>query len=202
MKIYHFSSIETPRLLIRPVQLGDEIPLNKAIHRSLSLLQRWEPWAKNPSLEETQKFVERAVAMWVSEHPNDFPMTVIYKENEEIIAASGFNDRSNPEKFSYEVGYWLDVNYQGQGLATEILNALTRYALFELDATRVQICTHAKNVKSAAVAKRCGYTLEATFKDHRIDCESGLLANSVLYSCQDINVLPGLEITCKHKISK
>ena len=39
-KIYKLRQIETPRLLIRPVQLGDEYPLNKAVNNSLELLQK------------------------------------------------------------------------------------------------------------------------------------------------------------------
>ena len=36
--------IETERLILRPPKLGDEKPLNQAINRSLSELQRWMPW--------------------------------------------------------------------------------------------------------------------------------------------------------------
>lgn len=34
-KVYHLKKIETPRLVIRPAQLGDEIQLNHAINNSL-----------------------------------------------------------------------------------------------------------------------------------------------------------------------
>ena len=53
-KFYTLKQIETPRLIIRPVQLGDEIQLNQAVNNSLESLQQWMPWANDPSLETTR----------------------------------------------------------------------------------------------------------------------------------------------------
>ena len=39
-KFYTLKQIETPRLIIRPVQLGDEIQLNQAVNNSLKSLQQ------------------------------------------------------------------------------------------------------------------------------------------------------------------
>lgn len=45
IKAYNLKQIETPRLIIRPVELGDETQLNQAVNNSLESLQRWMPWA-------------------------------------------------------------------------------------------------------------------------------------------------------------
>lgn len=66
MKIYKLIHIETPRLIIRPVYLGDEFPLNQAVNNSLDLLQKWQPWAKDPSIEATRDFVQQGVFAWES----------------------------------------------------------------------------------------------------------------------------------------
>lgn len=111
-KIYKLKQIETPRLRIRLVQLGDEYPLNQAVNHSLALLQKWQPWAKDPSIEATRDFVQRGVFAWESGSVVDFPMVVIHKEDNKIIAASGYNDRSDVIHALYEIGYWCDVDYQ------------------------------------------------------------------------------------------
>lgn len=80
--------IETPRLIIRPVRLFDEIEINKAIHNSLEILQKWQPWANNPSLETTRTFVQRGVFAWNSGCIKDFPMVVIHKQDKRIIGGS------------------------------------------------------------------------------------------------------------------
>tara|TARA_R110002110_G_scaffold115322_2_gene286021 strand:+ start:3293 stop:4534 length:1242 start_codon:yes stop_codon:yes gene_type:complete len=194
MNIYHLDYIETPRLRIRPVQIGDEKELNQAINRSLPMLQRWMPWAKDPSLQTTREFIQDGVLDWQSGEADEFPMVVIHKEDNKIISASGFNDLNDVSKPYFEMGYWIDSGYQGQGLITELVIGLTRYTLEALQATRVQIRMQAENTKSVAVAQRCGFTLEAKLKNYCLDCESGLPADSLLFACCDSARLPALEV--------
>lgn len=198
MKIDTLKHIETSRLLIRPVKQGDEIELNQAINRSLPLLQRWMPWAKDPSLETTRQFIQSGILNWQSGQSHEFPMVVIHKETNKIISGSGFNEKSDPTKSHFEIGYWIDSEYQGQGLITEVVNALTRYALEVLKATRVQICMQVENAKSVAVATRCGFSFETTLKNNRIDCISDLPADSLMYVCYDISALPPLAVKWQH----
>lgn len=200
--IYSLKKIETPRLIIRPVQIGDEIEINQAINRSLKSLQRWMPWANDPSLAATREFVQNSAKHWAAKKSEDFPMTVIHKVDGKIIAASGYNEKSDPVKRLYEIGYWIDGPYQGQGLVTEFVNALTRYALDVLQAHKVQICTQVENVKSIAVAKRCGFECEAAHKNDRIDCKSGQPADSFIFSCCKTSVLPTLNVTWEHKLKR
>lgn len=197
--IYTLEQIETPRLIIRPVQLGDEIELNQAITRSLKSLQRWMPWAKDPSLEATREFARHGSWCWTSKKGNDFPMVAIHKSDKRIIAATGFNEHSVPVKPFYEIGYWVDAEYQGQGLVTELVNALTRYALNALSAHRVQICTQIDNERSIAVAKRSGFIYEATRKNDHLDYESGQPTDGYIFSCCHTSSLPPLEVTWLHK---
>jgi type II secretory pathway component PulJ len=77
--------IETQRLILRPPQRGDEIPLNDAINRSLPALQCWMPWAIDPSLAPTMRFVEEALVNWGSDKPRDLPMVVVHKTSQQII---------------------------------------------------------------------------------------------------------------------
>lgn len=194
MNIYNLEYIETPRLIIRPVKDGDEIEINQAINRSLVMLQRWMPWAQDPSLQTTREFVQNGVLDWQSGQAIEFPMVVIHKQDNKIISASGFNDLCDLTKPYYEIGYWIDSAYQGQGLVTELVTGLTRYTLDALKAIRVQIRIQANNIKSVAVAKRCGYMAEVRIKNYCIDCKGGLPADSLLFACCDVSVLPELEV--------
>lgn len=198
MNIYQLKEIETPRLIIRPVRLGDKKEINQAINRSLDTLQRWMPWAKDPSLVTTLEFCKQADIGWKTQNMVEFPMVAIHKETKKIISASGFNERSDLTKPYYEIGYWIDKDYQGQGLVTELVNALTRYALIALKAVRVQISTQVENTKSIAVAKRCGYVTEAILRAYTIDCESLKPADSLMLACTDVTALPDLAVTWRH----
>ncbi|KTD20594.1 Putative ribosomal N-acetyltransferase YdaF [Legionella lansingensis] len=187
--------LKTERLLIRTPQLGDEIPINQAVNRSLKELQRWMPWASDPSLKTTTAFVKSSMRQWNSKQPTLFPMVVIHKQDKLIIGASGYNEKSDPQVPFYEIGYWLDTQYTGFGLGTELTVALTRYAFEVLSAIRVQICVQADNFKSIRVAEKCGFALEARLHHHRLDCKTGKPADDLIYACFDTSKLPLTQVT-------
>ncbi|MCD8500047.1 MAG: GNAT family N-acetyltransferase [Gammaproteobacteria bacterium] len=125
--LYDLKHIDTPRLFIRPVQLGDEVLLHESIERSLPALERWMPWARGTNFEATRDFIHRGFTHWQSRTSRDFPLLVIHKDSQKVISASGFNEHSNLDKPCLEIGYWMDSTFVGQGLATELVNALTRF---------------------------------------------------------------------------
>lgn len=146
-------------------------------------------------METTTKFIQDSIINWNSETQKNFPLLVINKENNQIIAASGYNERSDSSVPLYEIGYWLETSFTGKGLATEVTNALTRYAFLELKAVRVQIRVQVENIKSINVAKRCGYDLEATLKKVRLDNISKKPADDFIFVRFDLNGLPDLNVT-------
>lgn len=174
--------IETQRLILRPPKLGDEHPLNQAINRSLPELQRWMPWANDPSMQPTINFVKEGINSWGSGVPRDFPVVIIHKESKKMIGASGFNDRSKPEVPLFEIGYWIETAFTGQGLAAEMVQALTRFAFESFKAARVQIVTQVGNEASRRVAEKCGFILEATLKHYCLDSLSKEPADSWLFA--------------------
>lgn len=64
-----------------------------------------------------------------------------------------------------EIGYWLSKEFTGKGIMTRAVNALTDIAFNQLKMHCVVIRAADKNEASCNVAKRCGFTLEATLKD-------------------------------------
>ncbi|MDF1654794.1 MAG: GNAT family N-acetyltransferase [Coxiellaceae bacterium] len=196
--IYTLKQIETPRLIIRPIQLGDEDQLHQALINTLEQLQRWMPWSQQCSKQATEAFVKQGVALWQSGKADCFHMVVIDKACDKIISASGYNNYSIPAVPLYDIGYWVDSNYQGKGYASEFTNALSRYAFDALQAQRLQINTQVENEKSIAVAKRCGFRHELVMKNECIDCVTNELADTVLLACCDIADLPPLDVSWQH----
>lgn len=175
--------IETARLLLRPPLAEDALPLNAAIKRSLGELQRWMSWATDSSLDATQSFIAEGIASWQASTPRDLPMIIIHKASERIIGASGFNERSKPEIPMFEIGYWIDTAFTKQGLASEMVRALTQFAFASYQAARVQIITQVGNHASRRVAEKCGFVLEATLHNHCLDAASGTPADDWVFSC-------------------
>jgi RimJ/RimL family protein N-acetyltransferase len=63
-----------------------------------------------------------------------------------------------------ELGYIVAPGARGRGVATAMLDELTRWAFAELGALRVTLIIDVENVASARVAERCGYVLEGVMR--------------------------------------
>jgi len=201
MNLYQLHHIETPRLIIRPVQLGDEFALHESMERSIPALRRWMPWARDTSFNATQQFIHSGYEHWQAQTSKDFPLLVIHKESQKVISVSGYNEHTDLVRPCFEIGYWIDSTFEGQGLAKELVNALTRYALQGLGAIRAQICTQVENEKSTAVAERSGYVFEAKLKNICLDCSTKLSSDGLLFSCTDVSMLPPLEVVWEQNLS-
>lgn len=59
-----------------------------------------------------------------------------------------------------EVGYWIGQDHWGNGIATEALRCLSKYAFATFDLVRLQAPIFEWNRASARVAEKAGYTLE------------------------------------------
>jgi RimJ/RimL family protein N-acetyltransferase len=74
-----------------------------------------------------------------------------------------------------ELGYIVAPAARGRGVASEMLDELTRWAFAELEALRITLIIDVENRASARVAERCGYVLEGVMRssylkdDMRVD---------------------------------
>jgi RimJ/RimL family protein N-acetyltransferase len=63
-----------------------------------------------------------------------------------------------------ELGYITAPAARGRGIATAMLDSLTRWAFDELGALRVTLIIDVENRASSRVAERCGYVLEGVMR--------------------------------------
>jgi RimJ/RimL family protein N-acetyltransferase len=66
----------------------------------------------------------------------------------------------NEDESEAELGYIVASAARGRGVATEILNQLTRWAFDELDMERLTLLISIDNPASERVAEKCGYVRE------------------------------------------
>jgi RimJ/RimL family protein N-acetyltransferase len=161
-------SFETERLLIRGPLPGDAKRLRDAVVESQPELTPWMPWAVDIMSEEQYEIrVRNGRLKFLARE--DLWMMLLLKDTDTIIGGSGLHriDWSVPK---FEIGYWVRTRFAGQGYITEAVNAITAFAFDVLKARRVEIRCDVKNERSAAVARRAGYSLEGTFhhdaRDH------------------------------------
>ena len=74
----------------------------------------------------------------------------------------------NLRNHSATLSYWLAKPFTGQGLMTESVKLITRFAFERLKLNRLELLVSVHNGKSAAVAKRCGFTEEGINRDFEL----------------------------------
>lgn len=188
--------ITTPRLLIRPPQVGDGPMLNEAILESFDILHHLMDWAKEkPSIEESEEIVRIAAANWLlkkSEEPW-LQLFIFDKQTHQFIGGTSFHT------FVWEVprletGYWIRISRSGQGLMQEAINAITQYAFKQLNVKRIAITCDVDNRRSQKIPEQLGYQLEGTLKNHRRK-PTGEISDTLIYARYDLTMLPNLRVS-------
>jgi ribosomal-protein-serine acetyltransferase len=197
MRLYqpiHLDAIKTERILIRPVRINDAKIMHAAMERSFSELHKWMPWAHSlASIDDTRHYLIHGEKMWM-EPPQDgkeMPLQIMDVTDAHYIGATGIK-AANLALPSFEIGYWVNDEYKGQGLITEAMNALTRYLLDVLRAQRVEINCEIDNKKSYQVAERLNYVHEGTLRHYRYKADQKTITDSLIYACIDSNTLPNI----------
>ena len=99
---------------------------------------------------------------------------------DEAVGSIGFVLRSDVERVSAEIGYWLAEPFWGRGIATEALVALTRHAIATHALTRIYALPFAWNLASCRVLEKAGYTLEARLRRSAI--KDGQITDQMQYA--------------------
>lgn len=169
---------ESERLLIRAPRPGDGAALQEAIEESLAELLRWMPWAHEPqSVDASEAFARQAHANFLARR--DLPLFLFRRDDGKFVGGSGLHDL-NWSVPSFGIGYWVRTSLVGQGFATEAAARIADFAYDELAAERVEIWCDATNDRSAAVARRAGFALEARVQRNRRNT-AGELADSLCF---------------------
>jgi RimJ/RimL family protein N-acetyltransferase len=158
--------IETDRLLVRCYSPEDAPKLKEAIDASLDHLRPWLPWAKNEPdrLDAKVELLRRFRGNF--DLGNDFLYGIFSAEDSVVLGGAGLHPRVGPNAF--EIGYWVRAGRIGKGLATEAAAALMRVAFEVHKVGRVEIHCDPVNIRSAAIPRKLGFTLEATLRSRAV----------------------------------
>ena len=173
------TSFETERLLIRAGTLADLDSTYLAAQESAAALRAWMPWAHpSPLLASMEKYFSTCEEKWRTREMLDFQW--IEKSSGELIGKGGFHhiDWMIPK---FEIGYWLRTSYSGKGFCTEAVNGLVQFAQSELRAKRLEIRSQPANIRSRAVAERCGFALEGVLRSSLLGADNAL-RDSCMYA--------------------
>jgi RimJ/RimL family protein N-acetyltransferase len=173
--------IETDRLLIRCPQSGDGVAFYEAITESRKHLAPWLSWADLADF--SPKRAEASILRNRERFLNGeyLEMLIFLKKGGKLIGGSGLHDPVwNVPKF--KIGYWQHIDYGGQGYMTEAVNAIVEMAFGQLGAKRLHLECFPHNKRSIALAKRCGFQLEARLAAYRRHHRTGELHDWLIFA--------------------
>jgi len=171
--------IETERLVVRCWEPSDAALLKQALDGSLEHLQPWLPWAH----EEPQPLAKKVELLrsfrGMFDRGEDFIYGIFDAEERRVLGGSGLHTRVGDE--AREIGYWIAADAVGQGLCTEAVAAIVR-AGFDVEGVHwLEIHCDPANGPSAAVARKLGFTHEATLRE-RVTVAPGRRRDAMIWS--------------------
>jgi RimJ/RimL family protein N-acetyltransferase len=185
--------IRTPRLLIRPKQVGDGAITSAAVAETWEELHKWMRWAENR---------EGFTAELMEIRNRHVMASFILREGIELIGVEtatgiavvwcGLHDIDWQGR-QCDTGYWVRKSAQGQGFATEAANAMVRYAFGELGMRRIGLTYSAGNDASRCIAEKLGFSFEGVQKGANV-LPGGKSADRYCYARFDLAGLPNLEV--------
>ena len=185
--------IRTPRLLIRPKQVGDGAITSAAVHETWDELHKWMLWA-----EDRDAFTAESMEI----RNRHVMASFILREGIELIGIEsatgtaviwcGLHDIDWHGR-RCDTGYWVRKSAQRRGFATETANALVRYAFGALGMRRVGLTHSAGNDASRRIAERLGFSLEG-IQRRANTLPGGKDADRYCYARFDVFGLPDLDV--------
>jgi RimJ/RimL family protein N-acetyltransferase len=184
--------IRTPRLIIRNVLPGDGAAMHEIKTESWDDLCKWMPWTKFGvgTVDEAEKVIRENHAKFILRE--DMMMTALTHDGR-TIAMCGLH-RFDWEFRRFEIGYYVRSADHNKGYATELANALTRFAFDALNARRVEICAATSNAASRRVIEKLGYDLESLKKADAL-LPDGTVTGHADYVRYNTDGLPSLDVT-------
>lgn len=161
-KVFHRENLSffMPEVKIRPQELFDaELLFEIITHTNLEFIEM-----PIKTLEEEKCFLRLNEAKRKANFEYNYSILFYGK----LVGACGIRiDQHRP--WVGEIGYFVDRDYQGKGIAAEAVRQLEKVGFEGLDLQRITILMDTRNLASERVAQKCGYEKEGIMKKvHRV----------------------------------
>lgn len=186
--------IRTPRLTIRPKEIGDGAITSAAVTETWEELNRWMRWAENRDAFTAELLEIRNRQVMASFLLREtIELIGIETQTGKAIVWCGFHDIDWKAR-QCDTGYWVRKSARRQGIATETANAMLRYAFSALGMQRVGLTHSGGNEPSRRIAEKLGFNFEGIQRRANM-LPSGKCADRCCYARFGLADLPHLEVS-------
>ncbi|MFC8538739.1 GNAT family N-acetyltransferase [Streptomyces sp. NPDC057249] len=162
---------------LRPTTMADAASRAEALTRSRAYMRPWEPVRPDSFYtEEGQR--ERLAGLLADRRAGRSMPWVLSDAEDRVVGGFDLNAIVFGACHSAVLGYWVDVDYAGRGLATAAVRRICELARDELRLHRIEACTVLSNTASQRVLAKCGFEefgvaprymhIDGEWRDHRL----------------------------------
>ncbi len=155
--------LTTERLTLRKMSVYDSGDMYDYARRPI--VTKYLLWEEHESEQQTYDFLSYVSDAY--KRGDYFDWAVTLTDSGKMIGTCGFTS-FDFDHGRVEVGYVLNPDFWGQGIATEAVGAVIEFAFTELNANRVEIHFIEGNNASLRVAEKCGMTFEGYLKQYML----------------------------------
>jgi [ribosomal protein S5]-alanine N-acetyltransferase len=165
--------LELTRCTLRDLRMTDAPSLARHANDRRIWVQLRDRFPHPYTVADAQAFI----AMVGAREP---PICLGIVANDCVVGCIGLERLGDVNRCSAELGYWLGVAHWGQGIATEAINAITRWGHDTLELERIFAQPFANNLTSCRVLEKAGFVLEGTMR--RSVIKDGAIRDQRLYA--------------------
>jgi RimJ/RimL family protein N-acetyltransferase len=145
--------ISTDRLILRPIRIQDSERIFR--YRSSAVANRYQGWIPL-TISDVDEFINQKISAQINIPDTWFQLAILTKDTGNLIGDIGIHFLKSEPSW-VELGVTLDLDFQGQGFATEALTGIISYLFDELNKRLILVCIDPKNVSSIKLFERLGF---------------------------------------------
>ncbi|MEK7193961.1 MAG: GNAT family protein [Patescibacteria group bacterium] len=153
--------LQGERINLRPLKLNDVRKIYLTIKNDETILKNTLiPYPV--TMKKERKFVENSIKN--TKKGTDFVWIIEDRKTKELLGCVGLHKVRWDNK-NAEIGYWLNKNFRGQGIMSEAVNLVLKFAFKKLKLHRVWAGVFADNPFSQRVLKKSGFKKEGFLRE-------------------------------------
>ncbi|MFD9289923.1 GNAT family N-acetyltransferase [Streptomyces sp. NPDC060030] len=167
----------TDGVALRPVTLADAESFAGTMTRSRAYMRRWEP-VRPDAFYTVEGQVQRLTGLLADRDTGRAMPWALADEEDQVVGAMTLASIERGPFRNARLGYWIDVDRAGRGLATAAVTKVCELARDGLGLHRIAAGTVLDNIASQRVLAKCGFELYGTaprylhingaWQDHRM----------------------------------
>ena len=151
----HIPILETERLTLRGMRVSDAEDM--FAYARYEPVTRYLTWTPHPNLKHTKDYLTYVGQRYRT--GDFFDWAVVCKEDGRMIGTCGFTSFDFASDCA-EIGYVLNPDYHGRGLASEAVREVVSFGFKELSLHRIEAKFIQENTRSLRLMERVGMKFE------------------------------------------